>query len=197
MRRPIPYCESVDDETAKPDSATPTTELATLATSAGATEAAELLRSNGIECVVEGPVGLENSLAMTGALPTSVVGGVGGYHLFVAKGDESRAREALQGAFASEWFLRASDGGRYHSFEAATPDVLRRYVTACPDGDEFALRMVSYLADLLERERWPTVYAAFHKRHLLRWHERPVEGRTLDDWAQSCGCFHEHTPANG
>jgi hypothetical protein len=171
-----------------------TTVIASLETHAGAAEVVELLRTNGIECALEEPA-VGARLETTGVLPIEAIGGAGMcYEVLVAKGDEARAREALQGAFASEWFLRAPDGGRYHSFEAATPAVLRRYVSDCPETDEFALQTVRYLADLLEREHRPTVYEAFHERHFLRHRERLVEARSLDDWARSCGCYHEHTP---
>jgi hypothetical protein len=173
-----------------------TTEIARLATSEGAAEVAELLRANGIECAIEEPKWADLT-KMTGALPVGRISGTWDYLVFVAKDDVGRAREALQGAFASEWFLRGPNGSRYHSFEAATPEVLRRYCTDCPETDEFALQTIRYLADLLEREHRPTVYEAFHERHLLRHRERLVEARSLDDWAKACGCYHQHLPTEG
>jgi hypothetical protein len=118
----------------------------------------------------------------------------GDYLVFVPKEDERRARDALEGAFGSEWFLRAADGSRFHSFESATVDVLRQYAATSHPADPSTLREANHLADLMERGRCRTVYDAFHERHFLRRRQRAVEGRSLDDWARSCGCYHQHRP---
>jgi hypothetical protein len=168
----------------------PTAEIAALQTSQGCHQVAELLRANGIEVVVESRA--NSALPPMGSYATWV-GGVPGFHVFVAKEDEQRARDALRGAFASEWFLRAPDHHPYHSFEAATVEVLRHHV-AIHEGHEvdFELREADHLADLMEQNGRHTVQQAFHEGH-IRHHERLVEAQSLDEWARACGCAHYHT----
>jgi hypothetical protein len=85
------------------------------------------------------------------------------------------------------------DGRAYHSFEAATPAVLRAHVEHHADPDAITTRQVAYLADLVEQMGQPTVYEAFREhRRLLPDRPQPVLGRTLDDWARACGCAHVH-----
>jgi len=158
--------------------------IASLATGQGAEEVAQILRANSIRCAVIGPPAQQVIRPYAGRFNTSVV---------IAPADEAAAREALQGIFACAWFLRTPDGRAYHSFEAATPAVLRAHVEHHADPDAFTTRQVAYLADLVEQMGQPTVYEAFREHRRLR-PDRPQEvlGRTLDDWARACGCAHVH-----
>jgi hypothetical protein len=166
----------------------PTTVIAGLATYEGARDVASVLRANGIEYVVDEP-----SNPRWGAMGAAPRGGdQRNYFVFVAKEDEARAREALQGVLASKWFLLTPEGEPYHSFEAATVDLLRSHVSRHPAVDDWSLREVAYLADEMQRHGWKTVYEAFHERHLLREHERLVDVHDLDEWARLCGCGKIH-----
>lgn len=169
---------------------TRTKEIASFRSALAANEVAEILRANGIECSVESAP--NTTLPSMGSYATTA-GTEPFIRVFVSDEDEERAQEALEGALASRWFLRTPDGRRYHSFEAATVAVLRAHATNQKhSGDGFDLREVTYLADVMEQHNWDTVYQAFHEGHLFRRRERTVEGRTLDDWARSCGCAHAH-----
>jgi hypothetical protein len=163
--------------------------VAVLETPAGANYVADLLRANDIHCEVEHRWPIIGSMM---ALAPSAWDR-GSHSVLVAKEDEARAREALQGVFASEWFLRAPDGRSYHSFEAATVEVLRHHVASHPDTDDFSIRDVTHLADLLVANGWHTVYQAFHHHRLHPHRLDPLEGRSLDEWARACGCAHVHT----
>ena len=55
-------------------------------------------------------------------------------------------------------------------------------------GDGFSYLDARYLADVLDQNRWRTVDQAFHEGHFWNKHERLVDGRSLADWARSCGC---------
>jgi hypothetical protein len=168
----------------------PSAEIAALQTSQGTHQVAELLRANGIEVAVESRT--TSTLPWAGGLFMNA-GNVPRFHVFVAKEDEQRARDALKGVFASEWFLCEPDHHPYHSFEAATVEVLRHHV-AIHQGHkvDFQLREVDHLADLMEQNGWRTVFQAFHEGH-IRHHERLVEGQSLEEWACACGCAHYHT----
>ena len=166
----------------------PTTVIAGLATYEGAHDVASVLRANGIEYAVDEP-----SSPRWGAMGVAPRGGdAQNYFVFVAKEDQVRAREALQGVLASKWFLLTPGGEPYHSFEAATMDVLRSHVSGHPAVDDWSLREMAYLADEMERHRWKTVYQAFRERHRLREHERLIDAHGLDEWARMCGCGDIH-----
>jgi hypothetical protein len=137
----------------------------------GADDAAGLLRANQIKCAVVDPppptfwsMGVRQDVAVV-----------------VAREDERRAREALDGFLAARWFLRTADGERDHAFETATPERLRRYAEAEEDAGGWAAADCARLARLLEQHGWNLVWDAFH-------HGRTLEGRTLDEWAHACGC---------
>lgn len=170
-----------------------TTVIATLTTPEASDEVARILEANGIEHTVEEP-----SEPRLGTMRTSEFFGVAStdnYVVVVAAEDEGGAREALQGVFGSDWFLVTPDGRPYHSFEAASADVLRKLVSGHPEVGDWSLRDVAYLADGMARHGWKTVYEAFHEHHLLRERERLGGARGLDDWAQLCGCGHiEQSP---
>src|SRR5262245_50248992 len=102
--------------------------IASLETREGAEEVARILRANGIRCAVVGPPEQQVTWIYGVRLNTTVV---------IAPADEAAAREALQGIFACAWFLRTPDGRAYHSFEAATPAVLRAHVEHHADPDAF------------------------------------------------------------
>ena len=158
--------------------------IASLATGQGAQEVAQILRANGIRCAVIGPPDQQVIRPYAGRFNTTVV---------IGPADDTAAREALQGIFACGWFLRTPDGRAYHSFESATPAVLRAHVEHHADPDAITTRQVAYLADLVEQMGQPTVYEAFREhRRLLPDRPQPVLGRTLDDWARACGCAHVH-----
>jgi hypothetical protein len=164
-----------------------TTVIATLTTHAGAVDVTDILEANGIRCAVEEPA--SERFGTTSVLPMRQPRN---HYVVVAEDDAARAREALQGLFASTWFLLTPDGRPYHSFEAATVDVLRAHAAGNPDGG-WSLRDAAFLADEMERNGWTTVYQAFHERHRLHERERLVAARTLDDWARACGCGHLHS----
>jgi hypothetical protein len=167
-----------------------TAEIGALYTSQAVHEAREILRANGMEMSVYekalGPGPMLGSLDLWVPL----------FLLRVPKEDEQRAREALRGAFASEWFLRAPDHRPYHSFEAATVEALRHYFTSHQGHEvDFELREADHLADLMEQHGWHTVWHAFHEGHIIH-HPRLVDGKSLDEWARLCGCAHYHTRPN-
>jgi hypothetical protein len=168
----------------------PNAEIAALHTTQGCHEVEQVLRANDIEITVES--GGVSVLPKMGSYATWGPA-VPNFHVFVAKEDEQRARDALKGVFGSEWFLRAPDHRPYHSFEAATVEVLRHHV-AIHRGHEvdFELREADHLADLMEQNGWHTVWHAFHEGHIIH-HERLVETQSLDEWARACGCAHYHT----
>jgi hypothetical protein len=168
--------------------ARPTTVIATLTTRQAAVDVAGILRANEIDCEINEP-----SNARFGGMGMSMWDSRN-YFVFVAEADRARAREALQGVLVSRWFLLTPDGLPYHAFEAATFDVLRSHVAAHPEADDWSVRDVAYLADEMERSGWKTVHQAFHDHHLLHERERPLDARTLDDWARRCGCGHIHQP---
>jgi hypothetical protein len=169
--------------------AKPTTVIATLTTRQAAVDVAGILRANEIECEINEP-----SDARYGGWAGFAPPDPRNYFVFIAKTDQARAHDALQGVLVSKWFLLTPDGLPYHAFEAATVDVLRSHVAGHPETDDWSLRDVAHLADEMERRGWNTVYQAFHDRHLLHERERPLDARTLDDWARRCGCGHIHQP---
>ncbi len=151
-----------------------TVPVATFETRPGADEGAELLRANGIRCaVVDPPVGI-------GAL-VGISRPVGGYAIVVASDDEEPARETLDGFPGARWFLVGADGRRTHAFESATPQRLRRQARDGADPGGWAARDCERLAGLLEHAGHGQVFEAFR-------HESVLEGRTLAEWARSCGC---------
>ena len=152
-----------------------TTPIASFTTPDAADAAAGLLRANAIRCaVVDSPLPPVDPLSpgMPQGEPHTVV---------VASEDADRAREALDGFLDAGWFLRARDGRRVHAFETASADRLRRHAATEADPDGWAARDCARLADLLDAERASQVAALFR-------HERAVEGRSLAEWAQACGC---------
>ena len=169
----------------------PTVELAAFHTAEGASEVADLLEANGIQSSVESTQH-GSALPNMGSYAAAFRDAGYDWRLFVAEEDETRARDAVQGMFASKWFLRAPDGHPYHSFEAATVEVLRAHVAAQREDDrssEFGRLGAGYLADAMQRQRWHTVWQAFHEGHIHHRH-RLLDGLTLDDWARRCGCAH-------
>jgi hypothetical protein len=164
----------------------PTVELGRFETAQAANDVVKILRANGIECSVEA----------TSLPPQTVPGFYGGtvghwnwHSVFVAKDDKLRARESLQGVFASEWFLRTPDGHPYHSFEAATVDILRAHAAGLADDEGFGRLDINHIADTMEQHGWHTVWQAFHEGR-IRHHDRKLDGLTLHEWARRCGCAH-------
>ncbi|HEY2868454.1 MAG TPA: hypothetical protein VGJ11_03035 [Gaiellales bacterium] len=154
---------------------TDTTPIARFLTRQAADDAAELLRANDVKCaVVDPPMHLVDPL-YPGLRDAE-------YHtLVVAADDAGQARQALDGFLDAAWFLRGRDGRRVHAFETATAERLRRHVATDADPDGWAARDCGRLADLLDAARAPQVAVLFR-------HERAVEGRTLAEWAEACGC---------
>jgi len=154
---------------------TDTTPIARFETRQGADAAADLLRANAIKCAVVDP-------------PTPPVDPLspgmphGERHLVVvATDDADRAREMLDGFLDAAWFLRTRDGRRVHAFESATAERLRRHAATEADPESWAARDCERLADLLDAGTVNQVSELFR-------HERAVDGRTLAEWAQACGC---------
>jgi hypothetical protein len=158
-----------------------TTPIAVLSSPQGADEAVELLHGNGIKCAVANPVLTTFGSNQMGS----------GYTVIVANEDRKRAKEALEGMLAAKWFLRTSSGQRYHAFETATSDEIREHLAEArePDGG-WSTTDIGQLADLLDQHRHSYVGKLFK-------HGRPLEGRTLDEWAVACGCEHVHTDVHG
>jgi hypothetical protein len=152
-----------------------TTPIASFHTSDAAAAAAELLRANAIKCAVA-----ESPLPPVDPLSPGMPQGEG-HTVVVAGEDADRARESLDGFLDAGWFLRARDGRRVHAFETATAERLRRHASTEADPDGWAARDCVRLADALDAGRAAQVAALFR-------HERTVEGRTLAEWAQACGC---------
>lgn len=152
-----------------------TSPIASFRTSDAADAAAELLRANAVKCAVaESPLPPVDPLSP--GMPQSEP-----YTVVVACEDADRAREVLDGFLDADWFLRARDGRRVHAFETATAERLRRHAAAEADPEGWAARDCARLADLLDAGGAPDVAALFR-------HERAIEGRTLAEWAQACGC---------
>ena len=152
-----------------------TTPIASFHTADAADAAAELLRANAIKCAVA-----DSPLPPVDPLSPGMPQGEG-HTVVVASEDADRAREALDGFLDAEWFLRDHDGRRMHAFETATPDRLRRHAATEAEPDGWAARDCVRLADLLDGNRASQVVALFR-------HERTIEGRSLAEWAQACGC---------
>jgi hypothetical protein len=75
----------------------------------------------------------------------------------------------------------AADGRPSHSFEAATAERLRHHAQTELDGEGWAATDCLRLAGLLEQHGSTQVWDAFRR-------DKPVDRRTLDEWATACGC---------
>ena len=160
-----------------------TTEVGAFPDMHAANQVAALLQANGVQCSVEST--MESNLGALGSPAEARAS----YHVLVAHEDGKRAKEAVEGMNAAEWFLRAADGRRYHAFETATVEVLRAHADeGSPAGQ------AGRLADLMEQHGWGTVDEAFHEGHFWNRRDHLVEGRDLEDWARGCGCAHVPQP---
>lgn len=153
---------------------TATVPIASFLTRQAADEGADLLRANAIKCAVIDPPAMSSVLGRAMGDPPQ-------YTLIVAPGDEPRARESLDGFLGARWFLRTADGRRSHAFEAATAERLRFHAWTELDGVGWAAADCLRLAGLLEQHGSAHVRDAFRR-------DRQLEGRTLDEWAHTCGC---------
>ncbi len=151
-----------------------TVPIAELESQQGAEEAADLLRANAIKCAVVDPMN---------AGPFPSMGG--GHVVVVAVEDEAAAREALEGFVVANWFLCTASGDRYHAFETATPELLRRHAESQPDPAGAQAQQLLRLSELMTQNRWPRVADAFAS-------EDALEGWMLDEWAAACGCERAH-----
>jgi hypothetical protein len=150
--------------------------IAYFETSEGAQEAVDVLHENGIKCAVGGPeYGLTGLLAF---VPNR-------YSVVVAAADEERSREAVAPLFVARWWLTNADGRRYLAFEVATADELRQHADSDARLSQGQAGDLRRLAGLLDQHGWKHVGFGFH--HAFR-HDSKLEERTLDDWAQACGC---------
>jgi hypothetical protein len=151
-----------------------TVPIAELESQQGAEEAADLLRANGIRCAVVDPMNV-------GPFPSMG----GGHVVVVAVEDEAVAREALEGFVLARWFLCTASGERFHAFETATADLLRRQSESQPYADGASTTQLRRLSELLTENRLQRVADAFASGDAL-------EGRTLDEWAAACACERAH-----
>lgn len=159
-----------------PDTTVP---IAYFETGEGAQEAVDILHANGIKCAVGQP---GDATGYTGALITAEMNRIS---VIVAAEDEARGREAVHPLFAAKWWLTNEAGQRYLAFEVAAADELRQQADndgRLSDGQASELRR---LAGLLDQHGWKHVGFGFH--HPFR-QDSTLEGRTLDEWAQACGC---------
>ena len=159
-----------------PDTTVP---IAYFETDEGAQQAVDILHANGIKCAVGEP---GDATGYTGALITAELNRIS---VIVADEDEARGREAVAPLFAAKWWMTNAAGQRYLAFEVASADELRQHADnddRLSDGPASELRR---LAGLLDQHGWKHVGFGFH--HAFR-HDSKLEDRTLDEWAQACGC---------
>jgi hypothetical protein len=153
--------------------------IAYFETGEGAQQAVDILHANGIKCAVGRP---GEGAGYTGALITAQLNRIS---VIVAAADEARSREAVAPLFAAKWWMTNEAGQRYLAFEVASADELRQHAdndSRLSDGRASDLR---HLAGLLDQHGWKHVGFGFH--HPFR-HDSKLERRTLDEWAQACGC---------
>jgi hypothetical protein len=154
-----------------------TVPIAYFETDEGAQEAVDILHANDIRCAVDEPVmGLTGMLAMVPGRVTVIV----------AAADEARAREAVAPLFEAKWWLTNAGGQRYLAFEVASAEELRQHAENDDRLTGTQLGELRRLAELLDQHGWKHVGFGFH--HAFR-HDSQLEGRTLDEWAQACGCI--------
>ena len=153
-----------------------TVPIAYFETDEGAQEAVDILHANGIKCGIDEPV-----LGFTGALMILR----NRVTVIVSAADEARGREAVEPLFAAKWWLTNSDGQRYLAFEVASADELRSHADNDSRLTEVQVMDIRRLAGLLDQHGWNHAGFGFH--HAFR-HDSKLEGRTLDEWAQACGC---------
>ena len=170
--------------------------VAFLGSQQSAQDALELLRANGIKCAI-GSVAPQTT---TGLRTTGVMrrpmGAVRRIPVVVAAGDEQRAREALNDLFAARWWLLNPAEQRYLAFEDATPEQLRHQAQTHLDATDSQRSALYRLAELLEQHDWEHAGQAFVR--VFRRDAR-LEGQTLDQWGEACGCqsAHAEIPADG
>ena len=158
--------------------------VAFLRSDESAQDALDVLRANGIKCAI-GHTGADEIRLQPAPPLRPGIQPLRHIPIIVAAEDEQRAQEALTDVFAARWWLLNPAQERYLVFEDASPEQLRHQAQTHLEATDSQRSALYRLAELLEQHGWGHVGQAFVR--VFR-HDAKLDGRTLDEWGEACGC---------